>query len=173
MKRQFLAMAASLLILLPAILPAGAVPPAPWEADELVGKPAPSFTLLNMNGRNVSIASLRGKVVLINFWATWCPPCKDEIPSLNALYEKYRGRDFVLLAVSTDSSREDVEKFMKKYGVKFMVLLDGDSRVMRQYRVFSLPMSFLIDRKGRVVEKFLGAREWEGAEFTKKINDLL
>lgn len=153
--------------------PMYAVPPAPWEVDELVGQNAPGFTLKDLNDRDVSLEDFRGKVVFINFWATWCPPCKEEIPVINQLYEKYMGKDFVILGISTDDSKKDVARFVEKYKVKFMILHDQDAKIMRKYKGFSLPVSYLIDRQGRITDRFLGAQDWIDENFLQKIDDLI
>ncbi|GBD98396.1 thiol-disulfide oxidoreductase ResA [bacterium BMS3Abin07] len=152
---------------------AGAVPPAPWEIDELVGQTAPGFTLKTLDGRDVSPADFRGKILFINFWASWCPPCRQEIPDLNELYEKYKGRGLVIIGVSTDNSESDIIKFVKKYKIKFLIVHDKDNKVMREYKVYSLPISFLIDKHGKVVQKYLGARDWAGRDFLDKIEKLM
>ncbi|MCL4477046.1 MAG: TlpA family protein disulfide reductase [Nitrospirae bacterium] len=147
--------------------------PSPWSIDELVGKKAPEFTLKDMNDKAVSLSSLKGNVVLISFWATWCPPCRDEMPSLNKLYREYRNRGLVVVAVSTDRSRSSVKDFLGKNPVGFPVLMDSDSKVARQFKVFSLPTTFLLDRNGAIVQKYLGEEEWDSAKIRDKITTLL
>ena len=94
-----------------------AVPVAPWEVEDLMGNTAPDFTLKDLNDNDVSLGDFKEKVILINFWATWCPPCKEEIPSLNQLYEKYKDKDFVLISISTDDSKKDIVTFAEKYNI--------------------------------------------------------
>ncbi len=137
-----------------------AIPPAPWEIDELIGKPAPDFILKSVNGKETSLASFRGRIILLNFWATWCPPCKAEMPSMNKLYNLFKGRGLVVIAVSTDNSVKKVEKFLHKNPVDFVVLSDPAIKTSRKYKVFSLPTSFLIDKDGMIVKKFFGEQEW-------------
>ncbi len=126
------------------------------------GKEAPDFTLKTLDGRSVSLKDYRGKVVLVNFWATWCPPCREEMPLFEEVYEKYREKGFEVLAVSTDSSKEAVTDFVKKYKLKFTVLFD-DANVANIYGIQGLPTSFLIDREGKIVKVRLGKyKEIEG-----------
>lgn len=119
---------------------------------------APDFTLSNVQGNRVMLSGLRGKVVLLEFWATWCPPCRDSIPALNKLYEKFKDRNFELLAVSVDEGRDVssiVGSFVKEHAVIYPVLLD-DHGVNRLYEVGGIPVMFVIDKDGRVVNKHVG-----------------
>ncbi|UCG79166.1 MAG: TlpA family protein disulfide reductase [Nitrospirota bacterium] len=164
----------TLIIFIAAIaISVNAAPPAPWEVEGLIGGKAPDFNLPDMEGNMVSISDFKQKVIFINFWATWCPPCKTEMPDLNELYKIYKDKDFVLIGISTDNSKKDIEKFLKDQNIDFILLHDKDGKIMKAYKVFSLPMSFLIDRDKKIVEKFLGPRDWTDEEFTKKIDALL
>ncbi len=150
-----------------------AIPPSPWEIDELIGRRAPDFILKSVNGKDVSINSFRKKVVLLNFWATWCPPCKAEMPSMNKLYNFYKDKGFTVVAVSGDNSMKKVVKFLNKKPVDFVVLIDPEKKISRKYKVFSLPTSFLIDKDGKIVNKYLGEQNWMNDDIKKTINDLL
>jgi peroxiredoxin len=119
------------------------------------GKEAPDFRLKTIEGREVSLSDYRGKVVLINFWATWCPPCREEMPLFQRVYEKYKDRGFEILAISTDDYVEPVKKFVKEYKLSFPILYD-DKNVVGLYEVQGLPTSFLIDRDGKIVKVRLG-----------------
>jgi peroxiredoxin len=145
----------------------------PFAADELVGKKAPGFTLKDLDNREVSLASLKGKVVLINFWATWCPPCKAEMPSLNMLYSEYKDRGFMVLAISMDRKEQEVIEYLKKNTFSFKVLLDPKMNATRYYGVFSLPTSFLIDRNGVIVKRYLGEERWNSSSIKNDIQKLL
>ncbi|MGC1456241.1 MAG: TlpA disulfide reductase family protein [Nitrospirota bacterium] len=139
-----------------------------------IGKPAPEFTLINVNGGKGSLSEYKGKVVLLNFWATFCGPCKAEMPSLNSLFLSYQKDDFIVLAVSTDDSEKPVQSFIRKKAIAFPVLIDKDQEVyFEKYGVIGLPTSFLIDRDGLVREKFLGDRPWDAPEMKEKIEKLL
>lgn len=160
-----------ILILL--AVPAWAVPPAPWEADELIGKPAPDFTLKDLEGATVSLKSLRGKVVLVNFWATWCPPCRIEMPSMNGLYEKFKGKGLMILGVSSDQSEEQIRKFLEKTQVTFPILLDSENTIAPIYKVIALPTSYIIDRDGVLVKKIFGGQDWTSDESLEMFNSYI
>ncbi len=147
--------------------------PSPWGIDELVGKRAPDFVLMDMNEKPVSLSSLRGNVVLITFWATWCPPCRSEMPSLNRLYKEYANKGLSVLAVSTDRSASYVRDFLGKHPVDFPVLMDSDSKVSKQFRVFSMPTSFLLDKNGTILQRFLGEEEWDSAPIKGRVRAVL
>jgi len=146
---------------------------APWEIDSLMGKPAPAFTVRDLAGKRHSIADYRGKVVLINIWATWCPPCREEMKPLRELYLRYRDRGFTILAVSVDKKPKAVRAFVKKLPLPFPVLSDPDGDVASLYRVFAYPTSFIVGRDGRIADIITGAREWLDPEFTAELEKLL
>jgi len=114
------------------------------------GAPAPDFTLRTVSGPNLRLQEQRGHVVLINFWATWCGPCRQEMPQLNKLYDKYRAAGFVMLGVNIDDDARHASEVATKLGLKFPVLLDTDKTVSRQYDLGTMPTTVLIDRDGRV-----------------------
>ncbi len=144
------------------------------ESAEESLKPAPVFTLSDINGKKVSLSDFKGKVVLLNFWATWCGPCTAEMPSLNNLYSAFKNEGFVVLAVSIDPSEGPVRSFVSEKGILFPVLMDPDKEAyFDQYAIFALPTSFLIDRKGMIVEKIIGDRAWDSPDMKNKIVDLL
>lgn len=144
------------------------------EIAPRVGKIAPPFELSDMSGKKVSYADYKGKVILINFWATFCGPCKKEMPSLNTLFLELQKEGFVILAVSIDSKKKPVKKFLKKKKVDFPVLLDPEQEVyFDEYGVLGLPTSFLIDREGIVIEIIRGERAWTSPEMKEKIKKLL
>lgn len=133
---------------------------APQEAEEeptMEGKPAYGFELERLDGGKMSLASLRGKVVLVNFWATWCGPCRVEMPMLQKLYEEYRGQGLEVVAVSVGEPRTDVAPFIQTHGFTFPVLLDEDTATANAYLAGAIPMSLIIDRDGVVRHQFSGA----------------
>jgi len=146
---------------------------SPIDSDSIVNSRAPDFTLKDVNGKTVTLSSFRGKVVLLNFWATWCPPCRAEMPALNRLYRESRHRGLEIIAVSTDRSIDHIKDFLEKNRVDFLMLFDEDRGAAKQYRVFSMPTTFLIDRNGMVVEKFYGEYDWTEPETKGKIEKLL
>jgi len=123
----------------------------------LVGGPAPEIILMNLQGQEVRLSDLRGQVVLLNFWATWCQPCKDEMPAMQASYDTLRDQGFVVLAVNELEDTEQVITHVQKHGHTFPVVMDHDNRVASQYGVVGLPASFLVDRQGIVREKIVGS----------------
>lgn len=126
---------------------------------------APEFALSDLEGKAQRLADFRGNVVLLNFWATWCPPCRAEMPSMETLYQAYKEQGFVILAVSSDvQGAAVVQPFMAQYRLSFPSLLDTTGRVNGLYGVRSIPTSYLLDRQGRVVSREIGARNWANAE---------
>ncbi len=111
---------------------------------------APDFTLRTMGGPNLRLQEQRGQVVLVNFWATWCGPCRQEMPHLNKLYDKYHSAGFVLLGVNVDDNSQHASEVAQKMGLQFPVLLDSDKAVSRLYDLSTMPTTVLIDRDGRV-----------------------
>lgn len=127
----------------------------PWMAGTAAATVAPSaaapdFTLRTMGGPNLRLQEQRGQVVLVNFWATWCGPCRQEMPHLNKLYDKYRAAGFVLLGVNVDDNSQHAGDVAQKMGLRFPVLLDSDKAVSRLYDLSTMPTTVLIDRDGRV-----------------------
>jgi peroxiredoxin len=146
---------------------------SPFAADELIGKKAPEFRLKDLDHREVSLTSMKGKVVLINFWATWCPPCKAEMPSLNSLYNEYKERGLVVLAVSMDRKENEVIDYIRRNDFNFRVLLDPRMKAAENYGVFSLPTSFIVDKNGVVIKMYLGEERWNSPGIKKEIGKAL
>jgi len=125
------------------------------------GDRAPEFQLPSLDGRTVNLSSYRGKVVMVHFWATWCPPCVEEIPTLERLYRAYFGKDIEILAVSVDEGGAGaVGQFMQKNRLALPVLLNTDQSVARAYGTFKFPETYLVDREGIVRRKIIGAADW-------------
>jgi peroxiredoxin len=135
--------------------------------------PAPDFTLRTMGGPNLRLAEQRGQVVMVNFWATWCGPCRQEMPHLNRLYEKYRSAGFVLLGVNVDDDVRNATEVAGKLRVTFPVLLDTDKKVSRLYDMSSMPSTIVIDREGRVRYIHRGYRDGYEATYDQQIRALL
>lgn len=141
----------------PTLGPVMTVPTRPAASDiPKVGAIAPDFTLPDLNGDQVSLDDYRGKVVLLNFWATWCPPCQQEIPMFVEVYEELKDEDFVILAVSIGEGKEKVSNFVSEKGMTFPVLLDLDKNVGRRYLVRAIPTSIVVDRDGVVQRIIVG-----------------
>jgi len=131
------------------------------------------FTLQDLNGVERTLSDYRGKVVFLNFWATWCPPCRTEMPSMQKLHEKLMSDDFVMLAVGLDKSRRKIRDFIREGKYTFTVLVDSENRVARKYRVTGIPTTYIIDKNGAVVLKEVGARDWATAEVVLMIKGML
>ena len=145
---------------------------APEPVDR--GSQAPAFELprIGQDG-SLSLASLRGKVVLLNFWATWCAPCEEELPAMQRLYAALAGQGFELVGVSVDAEPAPVLEFQKRLGLGFPLLLDADQRVARSYQTFRFPETLLIGRDGVILERYVGGKEWDSAVYLDRIRRLL
>lgn len=138
------------------------------EAPKLgIDLPAPDFRYPSLTGPAMSLSGQRGKLVLVNIWATWCPPCIKELPALQRLYEQMKREEkapFEILAVSIDALGEEVvQKFVDRYGLTFPILLDPRGTIKRLYRTTGVPETMIVDPKGRLVQKVIGPREWDSA----------
>ena len=139
-----------------------------------LGEPAPNFQLRDLNGHLITLSDLRGKVVLLNFWATWCGPCRVEMPAMEQLYRMFQRKDFEILAVSTDAQGAAVTRpFQQENRLTFPILHDPDYRVGLTYGARSLPMTFLIDRQGVIRHQVFGARDWEAPEAQQLVQMLM
>ena len=134
---------------------------------------APDFTLTSIDGPNLRLQEQRGQVVMINFWATWCGPCRVEMPHLARLYEKYRGSGFTVLAVNIDEDPHKAASLAKQLGMRFPVLLDRDKKVSRLYDLSTMPSTILVDRDGRVRYVHRGYREGYELTYDQQIRELL
>ena len=139
-----------------------------------VGDEAPNFMLRDLAGNVVSLSQLRGKVVLLNFWATWCGPCRIEMPAMEQLYRTLPRREFEILAVSTDQQGAAVTRpFQREMGFTFPILHDSEYRVGLTYGARSIPITFMVDRRGIVRQKIFGARDWGSPEARDLIQELM
>jgi len=137
--------------------------------------PAPDFTLQDEHAKKYSLKDYRGKVVLINFWATWCPPCRREMPSLERLHQKLKGKDFVVLALNQMEGVDQIFIFTGEIGMDLTIpiLFDKDSSVSSAYGVPGLPTTFLIDKKGDMRFRAIGGRDFDHPEVEKQIQQLI
>jgi peroxiredoxin len=126
-------------------------------------KAADDFTLPTLDGGTFRLADQRGKVVLVNFWATWCPPCLEEMPAMQRLWARHKDAGFVLVAVSLDADSKKVPPFVKAHGLAFSIALDPKMEVADKYGVRALPSSFVVDRQGTMTGLALGPRHWDDA----------
>lgn len=137
------------------------------------GVPAPDFSLPALDGQRVRLSDYRGKVVLLNIWATWCLPCVEEMPSMERLHQKMSDEDFKILAVSIDTSgAEDVRAFMKQHSLNFTALIDPQNTIRSLYQTTGIPESFIIDRNGTIVGKVIGPRDWAAADTVGFLQEL-
>ena len=136
-------------------------------------RPAPEFALEDLSGRVIGLRNFRGKVVFLNFWATWCRPCRREMPAMEKLYREFRERGLGIVAVNSKEGKDDIRMFLQELGLTFTVLLDKDGKVSQQYGVWHLPVSYIIDRRGEFVGKVSGPREWNSNEAKGFFRELL
>ena len=122
--------------------------------------PAPDFTLKDLVDNPVSLSHLRGRVVFLNFWATWCPPCREEMPSMERLHQTFKGRGLLVLAVNLQESPNLVRKFTRNFGLTFPILLDETGEVSSAYGARAIPVTYLIDTNGSIAARAVGARDW-------------
>jgi peroxiredoxin len=134
---------------------------------------APDFTLKSVAGANLRLAEQRGNVVMVNFWATWCGPCRQEMPHLNRIYDKYKSSGFTLLGVNIDDDPRAARELATKLGVKFPVLLDTDKKVSKAYDMSAMPATLLIDRDGRIRHIHRGYRDGVEATYEEQVRRLL
>ena len=136
--------------------------------------PAPNFALPDLDGKMVRLSDFKGKVVLLNIWATWCLPCVEEMPSIEKLHQELKDEDFKILAVSIDESgARTVAPFMKKHKLNFTALLDNKGAINSLYRTTGVPESFIIDQEGFVVEAVIGARNWASPQIIGYFRNLV
>ncbi len=138
------------------------------------GNRAPDFTVRDLDGRETRLSELKGKVALVNFWATWCPPCREEVPSMVALNKLMAGRPFRMLAISIDEGgKQAVEDFLSQSGNKLPAYLDTSGAIGKMYGITGVPETFVIDRNGVIIKKIIGPLEWNAPEVVKFLNDAM
>ncbi|KAF0218609.1 MAG: alkyl hydroperoxide reductase/Thiol specific antioxidant/Mal [Geobacteraceae bacterium] len=144
------------------------------QAPPKEGGIAPDFKLKNIAGEEVRLADLRGKVVFLNFWATWCPPCREEIPSMVRLNTAMAGKPFQMLAVSIDEGgKEAVESYFKQAGVTLPALLDPQQATGKRYGITGVPETFIVDKKGVILKKIIGPMDWSDPAVVKYLDDAI
>lgn len=145
------------------------------KKQAIEGDEAPDFTLSDINGSDVRMSDLRGKVVLIEFWATWCPPCRESIPAMNEIYKRYNEKGLVILGISVDKGQnvaEDLRAFVREYSILYPVLIDSKN-INNLYGVYSIPTTFLIDKDRKVILKNIGFSPELEDKLSKEIERLL
>jgi len=138
------------------------------------GTSAPDFTFPGLDGKMVSLSDYKGKVVLVNIWATWCPPCVDEMPSMEKLYQKFKRKNFEILAVSIDEpGLKAVAPFMKKSSLTFPALIDSEGTIKTVYGITGIPESFIIDKQGILIKKIIGPVDWATPKIFRFFSELI
>jgi peroxiredoxin len=141
-----------------------------------VGERVPDYSAPNLAGEEVAFSDHLGEVVLINVWATWCRPCRVEMPPIQNIYDRFKDQGFTVLAVSIDAGpgyREEVDEFVRELGLDFPVLLDPESRISRVLQTIGVPETFVLDREGRIVKRWIGASDWDSEANRAMIEELL
>lgn len=140
-----------------------------------VGKEAPDFVLPNLNEKTVRLSDYRGKVVFLNFWATWCKPCREEMPSMEVLYKNFDKDGLVVLAVSIDrvTTKKDIPPFVNSMNLTFPVLVDSWGQTDKRYKLMGVPETYIIDQQGILREKIIGPRDWTVLDNLQTITGLL
>ena len=156
------------------LIQAQRVSDSPYNKPLVVeGSPAPDFTLRRLDGKMVSLSDYKGKVVFVNIWATWCGPCREEMPSMEKLYQELKGEAFEILAVSIDvSGAKAVAPFMEEYKLSFPALLDPGGTIKRLYSITGVPETFIVDKQGIIASKIIGPRDWAKPEVVRLLRDL-
>ena len=160
MRNRIVGIVAALAVALPAL----AIPS---------GSPAPTFTLASSSGAELSLAQYRGQVVMINFWASWCGPCRQEMPLLESIYRKYRQMGFTLLGVNVEPDSQAANEWLKQTPVSFPILYDKDSKVSKLYDVAGTPSTVLIDRSGKLRMLHRGYKSGDENEYLDSIRALI
>jgi cytochrome c biogenesis protein CcmG, thiol:disulfide interchange protein DsbE len=138
-----------------------------------LGDVAPNFTIRQESGNVVALADFRGKIVVLNFWASWCAPCVEELPSLNRLADRYKGKDLVVLGVSLDEDADAYKDFLSKNQIKFLTLRNPARAVSEQYGTYKLPETYVVSRQGRLLKKYIGPRDWSSGEIYAEMDSYL
>src|SRR6476646_370561 len=140
-----------------------------------VGKDAPDFSLPNLDDKTVKLSDYRGKVVFLNFWATWCKPCREEMPSMEVLYRNFERDGLVVLAISIDrvTTKKDIPPFIKSLNLTFPVLVDSWGQTDKRYKLMGVPETYIIDQQGISREKIIGPRDWTVLDNLQTITGLL
>ena len=134
--------------------------------------PAADFNLPDMDGEMFSLSSYKGKTVIINFWATWCPPCREELPSMNRAWHKIKDDNIAMIAINVGEDEDTIFSFMGDYPIDFQVLLDQSGDVINKWPIKGLPTTFVLDPKGHLHYRAIGGREWDSDSILKLVRDI-
>jgi peroxiredoxin len=136
-------------------------------------RPPGDFTLTSLSGDTVTLSALKGQVVFLNFWATWCPPCRKEMPSMEVLYQRFRGKGLQMLAVDIQEKEAGVRRFIQEQKLNFPVLLDTSGKVSGGYGIEAVPTTFIIGRDGAIIARMVGSTTWNSPEMVAAFESLL
>jgi thiol-disulfide isomerase/thioredoxin len=153
-----------------------AAPAFAGELKPVTPRPAPALALTDLNGMPQDLSAYRGKVVLVNFWATWCPPCRAEMPSMQRLKEIMKGKPFTILAVDMAETQKDIQDFLKEFDeskIDFTILRDPNGEALKAWKVHVFPTSYLVAPDGQIRYAVAGSVEWDEQDATSKIEGLL
>ena len=134
--------------------------------------PAPGFTLGNMDGEMFSLSQFRGKPVIVNFWATWCPPCREELPAMNRAWAKIKDQGIVMIAVNVGEDEDTIFRFTGDYPIDFLLLLDRTGDTINRWPIRGLPTTFVVDPNGRLHYRAIGARQWDSEQLLEQVRAL-
>jgi peroxiredoxin len=150
-----------------------AEPAAPQTLPSFLGSAAPTFELADTEGRTHRLADYRGQVVVLNFWATWCPPCREEMPAMERLHQLVAEENIAVIAVNVGENEDTIFLFTADYPVSFPLLMDQEGRVVRDYPVIGLPTTYVIDPGGIIRHRAVGTREWDDPQLVDELRELL
>jgi|SRR5215510_8148492 peroxiredoxin len=139
----------------------------------VVGDSAPEFTVTADTGKTVGLPNFGGKLLVLNFWATWCPPCVEETPSLSAFSRRFSGKGVVVLGVSVDKDEKQYRTFLQQHHPEFLTARDPAAKINADYGTFKYPETYIIDTKGKVVQKIIGPADWSDDKMVSYVNSLL
>jgi thiol-disulfide isomerase/thioredoxin len=132
-----------------------------------------NFTLPSLDGTKIALSQFKGKVVFLNFWATWCGPCRSEMPSMEAVYQKLKNKGFEILAVNLGDSKKEVSAFMNEYKLNFPVLLDERSMTGSYYNIQAIPTTYIINKQGLIVARLIGSTNWNTPKIISALESVL
>lgn len=138
-----------------------------------VGDKAPNFKITTDTGKSITRAEFGGKLLVLNFWATWCPPCVDEFPSLSAMAQEMKSKNIVVLGVSVDKNQQSYRQFLQRMSPGFETTMDAEASISADYGTFKYPETYVIDSEGKVRMKFVGPRDWSDPQIKQQIESLL
>jgi peroxiredoxin len=140
------------------------------QLTPMVKQPAaPALKLTTLDGKLINLQDYKGRPVIINFWATWCPPCRAEIPSMNRAWEKMRDQNVAMIAINIGEDKDTIRSFLADYPINFPVLMDSDSQSLQQWSISGLPTSYVLDPAGFIRYQAVGEREWDNEQLLKKV----